>query len=115
MTLRVCYCKQALRYLITTISLNPFVHHMIGQAKCSFNKSKNKNVIPSSWFPLNTTDLCLIIPVLMAVIPEALIIEVCVDSLQSAITLVTVFSSRVASISHTKKARLLKGSQGWRR
>jgi hypothetical protein len=32
----------------------------------------------------------------MAVIPEALIIEVCVDSLQSAITLVT-FSARVAS------------------
>jgi len=86
-----------------------FVHHMIGQA---INKSKNKSIRSfCHGSHSHTTDLCLIIPVLMAVIPEALIIEVCVDSLQSAITSVTMFSGVASRI---LKARLLKGSQGWR-
>lgn len=67
-----------------------FVHHMIGQA---INKSKNKSFHSfCHGSHSHTTDLCLIIPVLMAVIPEALIIEVCVDSLQSAITSVIFWS-----------------------
>jgi len=99
------------------ISFAPFQHHMIGQA-CSFTSLKINASSLHHGSHSHTTDLRLIIPVLMAVIPEALIVEVCVDSLQSAITLV-MFSGVASHQYRITESAFIKGQSrpapiGWK-